>query len=483
MSKLKKLLLFSHICNKRNITGAEKLLLFLATRLSPYFQCVIVVPKEGLLTRLAGRCGIRTIVQNIPLLYGMCLPHEGLAQHADDLLRGAAFKETSRLLAAERPDYVLVNTSTHVVPAMAAKSMGVPVIWHITEVIASNDYTGTSIRNIDQYSDWIVCISESAAAPFRGCSAGKLRILYPSWSWSDFNPHMWPQLREHQRQQWKVNSDDRVIGYISSFLIPEKGADHFIEAALILAGQYQQSKFVIIGAELSNPFYLKLRQRITESPYAERFIFIDYVSDIESAFSAMDVVIVPSMKEEGFGLTAMEAMIMEKPVIAYASGGLEEILRLTGNQPFLAPVGEYSELSARVSRFLDEPDLIESVGRNNRIQIEACFGPEAYEANLQAMLNHIGGATPSAVPVADLPSLRPVRSSPKTRRRAKKARLLPSARRRLQSIKSRKLVMNLKRLKRGRRGSEARVKRGARSIRSIRRVSHMRRRRKDKKRL
>lgn len=174
---------------------------------------------------------------------------------------------------------------------------------------------------------------------------------------------------------------------------------------------------------------------------------------------------------------------MEKPVIAYASGGLEEILRLTGNQPFLAPVGEYSELSARVSRFLDEPDLIESVGRNNRIQIEACFGPEAYEANLQAMLNHIGGAAPSAVPVADLPSLRPVRSSPKTRRRAKKARLLPSARRRLQSIKSRKLVMNLKRLKRGRRGSEARVKRGARSIRSIRRVSHMRRRRKDKKRL
>ncbi|GAA0133331.1 hypothetical protein YSY43_01710 [Paenibacillus sp. YSY-4.3] len=472
MSESRKLLLFSHICNKRNITGAEKLLLFLATRLSPYFQCVIVVPKEGLLSRLARRHGIRTIVQNIPLLYGMCLPHEGLAQQIEDSLKEAAFKETSRLLSKERPDYVLVNTSVHVIPAMAAKSMGIPVIWHITEVIASNGYTEASTQIIDRYSDWIICISESAAFPLRGCSAGKLNILYPSWSWSDFSPHKWPQLREQQRHKWKVGSDNRLIGYISSYLTAEKGADHFIEAALILAGQYQQSSFVVIGAEINGPYYLRLQQRVAESPYAERFVFIDYVSDIEAAFSAMDIVIVPSLREEGFGLTAMEAMILGKPVIAYASGGLEEILRLTGNQPFLVSAGDYSELSAKVSRLLEEPGLIESVGSNNRIQIEACFGPEAYEANLQAVLSHMNGLTPNG---AGLPALRPVpKSEPRARRGAKKARVLPSAHRRLKS---------LKRLKRRRNGSRARMKHGARNMRRTRRVSRMRKRGKVRKRL
>lgn len=451
MSSTKKLFMFSHVCNKKNITGAEKLLLFLAAKLSAYYQCVIVVPKEGMLTRLAAQSGIRTIVHHIPLLYGMCLPYEGLSQQAEALSREASFAETSRLLSQERPDYVLVNTCVHVIPAMAAKSLSIPVIWHITEVIANNEHTADSARIIDQYSDWIVCISESAAAPLRGCSAGKLSLLYPSWSWKDFNPSLWPQVREQQRLEWNVDPGIKLIGYISSYLTAEKGSEHFINAALELAGRHGNSKFVVIGAANGASFYSNIRRKVNESLYADRFVFIDCVPSIEAAFSAMDVVVVPSLRDEGFGLTAMEAMILGKPVIAYASGGLEEILRLTGNQSYLVKPGDYHELSAKISLILQEPGLIESVGGNNRLQIEACFGPEAYDAHLQAVINQINHLPIRNDSVSELPASLPAapQAKRKTLRRAKRIRRSSSARRRIRKINRRRQPDGKKRIKRG----------------------------------
>lgn len=462
MSDMKKLLLFSHVCNKRNITGAEKLLLFLAKKLSGYYQCAIVVPKEGELSQLAAQCGIRTIIQNIPLLYGMCLPDEGLAHQAEAFLKDASFKETTRLLSEEQPDYVLVNTSVHAVPAMAAKSMAIPVIWHITEVIANNEYLMTSAEIIDRYSDWVICISESVAAPLRECSGRKLSLLYPSWSWNDFNPHLWPQMREQQRHEWKVDSAEKLIGYISSYLTAEKGADHFINAALELAGKYRDTKFVVIGTEINKLFYRGLRQKVNDSPYAERFIFIDHVSDIEAAFNAMDVVIVPSVRDEGFGLTAMEAMILSKPVIAYASGGLNEILRYTGNDPFLVALGNYQELCAKASLLLEEPGLMESVGGSNRIHIEACFGPNAYDANLQAVVNCINGLTSSNISNSDPPTAQPKsKPRPRARRLGKKARLY-------------RLGRGKRSLRRRLKGSKTRTKRRGRTQRRPKRASRTR---------
>lgn len=69
-----------------------------------------------------------------------------------------------------------------------------------------------------------------------------------------------------------------------------------------------------------------------------------HVSDMASAYAAADIVINPSIEPEAFGRTLVEAMAMERPVIAAAHGGPVEILadsragRLVpaGNAPALA---------------------------------------------------------------------------------------------------------------------------------------------------
>ncbi|MEF2967939.1 glycosyltransferase family 4 protein [Paenibacillus sp. M1] len=395
-------MLFSHVCNTRSITGAEKLLFFLAKKLSRHFECIIVAPQDGKLTKLARKCGIRTILKEAPLLYTMCAPNENLNKDAQKLKSHAATAEMAAMLAEERPDYVFVNTSVNIIPAFAAKSLGIPVVWHVTEIIQPTPYAASSVAIIDRYSDWIVGISETAVTPFRGHPAeNKVSLLYPSWEAEEFRPELWSQLRQSKRKEWGIGADAKVIGYISSFLIAEKGADHFIESAITLAKQNHGLRFVVIGGEVDRVYYQSLKRKLIDSGRNSQFIFVEYEENIEAAYCAMDIVVIPSLLSEGFGMTAMEAMIFGKPVVAYASGGLREILQFTGNERFLVPTGDKEGLQAKISELIETPDTLEVIGYENQKRVEAIFGSEAYENRLLIILGYIFSLSGSLVPIEE----------------------------------------------------------------------------------
>ncbi|WCR29776.1 glycosyltransferase family 4 protein [Paenibacillus thiaminolyticus] len=121
-----------------------------------------------------------------------------------------------------------------------------------------------------------------------------------------------------------------LIGYIAAAFYPEKGLDHFIRMALRVAVQRPFARFVILGEPTDHGYYDACLGMIANSPYADRFRFIRFEASVQHVYPAMDIVVVPSLLPEGFGLTALEGMIFGKAVIAYASGGLAEILAATG---------------------------------------------------------------------------------------------------------------------------------------------------------
>ncbi|MNJ63731.1 hypothetical protein D3C77_596520 [compost metagenome] len=164
-------------------------------------------------------------------------------------------------------------------------------------------------------------------------------------------------------------------------------------------------------------------------------------------------------------------MILGKPVVAYSSGGLTEIFKLTGNQSYLARSGDYFELSAKTSAFLEQPGLAESAGNNNRVRIEACFGPGAYEANLQAVVEKINSLPAGNVPALVAPALPPATTKPKRkkRRRLRRGSRLSSARRAIRARRKDKA------------GGKKRTKRGNRNLRRTKQNRSSRRRKKRKK--
>jgi glycosyltransferase involved in cell wall biosynthesis len=91
-----------------------------------------------------------------------------------------------------------------------------------------------------------------------------------------------------------------------------------------------------------------------------------------------DIVIVPS-RFEGFGLTALEAMSLSKPVIASTAGGLPEVLGDTGH---LVAVGDMGGLAEAIFALATDPALRESMGRAARARAEAEFALPAIATRL-----------------------------------------------------------------------------------------------------
>ena len=95
-----------------------------------------------------------------------------------------------------------------------------------------------------------------------------------------------------------------------------------------------------------------------------------FLRELQAAY----VVAVPALWQEPFGMIALEAMCAGRPVVAYASGGLPEIVE-HGRDGLLVPPGDRSALANAVERLLDDPALAAEMGRHGRKRAETEFTP------------------------------------------------------------------------------------------------------------
>lgn len=97
--------------------------------------------------------------------------------------------------------------------------------------------------------------------------------------------------------------------------------------------------------------------------------------------------LVPSL-EEGLGLVAVEAHLCETPVVAFASGGLVDVVtdECTG---LLVPPGDVEALAVALDRILGAPELRERLGRAGRESALARFTPAAAAAQYASIYRSV----------------------------------------------------------------------------------------------
>ncbi|MCR8645196.1 glycosyltransferase [Paenibacillus sp. N1-5-1-14] len=383
-----KVMLFSHICTPTHITGAEKFLLFYIQELRQYHDCLLVVPNEGILSVEARARGITVLTLRYPLLWAIYSPGPFIEQQFEQFVRqGESTLGIMQIINAHKPDYVVANTCVNVMPPVVATAMGVPVIWMITETLEEGPYTPLSVDIINRHSSRIIGISSSTLQSFQGAGIEEKKfILYPSWNKEELEPGGWEYYRQVKRAEISVLPHEPLVGYISSNIYPNKGLDHFINMALGICVEIPDVKFVIIGTPSNQDFYALCLERIRQSGYGHRFSVLSFVLRTQEIYPAMDVVVIPSLQNEGFGMTALEGMIFQKPVIAYASGGLEEILNHTGNSAYLVPKGNADGLLQTIRPLLYDPAVRQNAGMHNGQAAEQIFGVMTYRQRLQDWL-------------------------------------------------------------------------------------------------
>lgn len=483
-------ILFSHVSNTSSITGAEKLLLHFARELTPYFDCLLVAPREGKLTRQARHYGLPVELLPIPLVYGMYTPHAGLEREIEVLQDGREFMELKAWLGQRRPVFIITSTCVHVLPAVAARSLGIPVIWKISETIVQNDYTPVSTGIIRRYSDRILSISHTAAQPFPEEAKDSIQLLPPTWDENDLMMEAWSKLRGERRRELNVKPTSPLIGYISSFIIREKGLEHFINMAVLVAKRRPDARFLVIGEPGDKPaYYNRCLKKAKLEGLTSRFRFAGYEPCIPQAYSAMDVLVVPSLVREGFGMTALEGLAFGKPVVAYDTGGLGEIMRTVDCGGWLVSPENIGALAGRVLDLLDDPAAAHALGSQARVRADSLYGPAAYRERLRLYAEDWrkrwtgtaavqAPAVPPDPPAApEAPAAAPGPAARPAPRRGGKRRRLKLRRSLSRRTASRKLRRSLRAHRRSRAGGRRRGSRNRRTsrLRTLRRSRAARR--------
>jgi glycosyltransferase involved in cell wall biosynthesis len=115
---------------------------------------------------------------------------------------------------------------------------------------------------------------------------------------------------------------------------------------------------------------------------------LPFEKEADIHYSWADVVLVPSILPEPFGLVAIEAMSAGKPVIAAKHGGLTEIVEheVTG---LLVKPGDAPSLASAIERLCSNPTEKEAMGVAGKARYEAYFTEAKYAENFKAFLLNV----------------------------------------------------------------------------------------------
>jgi spore coat protein SA len=161
-------------------------------------------------------------------------------------------------------------------------------------------------------------------------------------------------------------------------LVSIKGVHHLLQVMSQIKEQEPDAVLVIVGSafygkDVLTDYVIKLHQMGAQIPAHVRFVSYVPYEEIQNWFLMADVVVVPSEKNEAFGLVNVEAMAAGIPVIATRAGGMKEIVEDGVTGYLIEEKRLESELQEKILELLHSPDRVQWMGINSMLRVQRCF--------------------------------------------------------------------------------------------------------------
>lgn len=176
-------------------------------------------------------------------------------------------------------------------------------------------------------------------------------------------------------------SGGRWVGVIGS-LLAIKGQRWLLEAAPRILARFPDVRFLIAG-EGPERHALEEQARTLDG----RVVFAGYLPDPLEALAGLEVAVVPSTVET-FSLVSLEAMALERPLVASRVGGVPEVVEdgVTGT---LVPPEDPGALAAAIGAYLADPALAAAHARAGRQRVLERFTHERMAEGLEAVYEEV----------------------------------------------------------------------------------------------
>ncbi len=192
-------------------------------------------------------------------------------------------------------------------------------------------------------ADLVVANSHAGAgeALKTGLSQSRLRVIVNGVDTSRFRPD--GQARERIRAEWNVPPHGLLIGTIGR-LEARKGQRQFLRAAALFRREHPSARFVLVGSgEDSAQDQLSATAR--DLGIADRVIWAGPRTDIEAAYSALDLTTLLSERSEGCPNVVLESLACGVPCVVSDVG---DGPRIVGDRGAVVASPRDAEAVARV---------------------------------------------------------------------------------------------------------------------------------------
>ena len=255
---------------------------------------------------------------------------------------------------------------------LARAASGRPLVLHVhsLEYDRSGDHPNPDIVAIEraglEAADAILAVSHytrQMIVSHYGISPDKIHVVHNAVSREEA-----PRLYRVQRR-----SGEKIVLFMGRITF-QKGPDYFVEAAGLVLPRLPNVRFVMAG---SGDMLPRMIQRVAELRIGSRFHFTGFLKGpaVERMYALTDLYVMPSVSEP-FGITPLEAMLYDVPVLLSRQSGVSEVLRNALTVDFW----DVRAMANKIIAVLLHPPLANEIVRHCREELRAIRWDNAAEA-------------------------------------------------------------------------------------------------------
>ncbi len=292
-----------------------------------------------------------------------------------------------RIMRRCRADVVHVNTLFNLQAPVAAWLARRPLVWHAREMLPGSRVYAVLCRLAARLATRVIAISSAVAADQWRCG-DRLRIVLNG---TDLKAFETPAEGRPVREALGIQPGRPVVTVLGR-LEPWKGQHVLIEAVPGVLKKAPETVFLIVGGVAVNkPDYGPgLKARCHELGIEEHVRFTGIRRDIPEILAATDILALPTVTPEPFGLTVIEAMAAGRPVVATAAGGPLDTV-IDGETGLLTAPGDAADLAGKLGWLLARPEEARAMGRRGRERAFTCFAMDRVAREVAAVLEEAAG--------------------------------------------------------------------------------------------
>ncbi len=384
-----RLAMLSHLASSGAPTGAERSLALLAGGLRERrHEVTVVAPGPWSLAGELEGAGVRVV--EVPcrmawLAYFDPIPR---TKAALKWLRfawpdpGSAKLES--FLRRGAHDVVHVNCIPHVRGAAAARRAGRPVVWHVREILPPGARRRWFAGRIRRSAEAVVAVSRATSRWLLEEGLGeRVRVVV-----NGVPPQPPAVNRQAARRALGLPEEGFAAGLFGQ-LLPHKGAGAFLDAARLVVASHPGALFVLAGPAPASTL-AALDARLADPALAGRVFRLPPQPDGARFLEAVDAIILATTTPDPLPRSVLEGMAAGKPVAAFRSGGVPEMVE-DGVHGRLAAPGDVAGLAAAIAALAGDAAASSAMGEAGRRRAAEEFSVDAHVDRMERIFREVAG--------------------------------------------------------------------------------------------